>query len=129
MLSTIIMLGRLGRAVRHAFREEGFGALLAVAATLVVAATVAYCLGEGWGVVDGLYFAVGMLTTTNVADPDLTLDSGWLKIFTIAYQLLGIGVVVELVRRLAVSGIAVRTEEREAKRRRDPEGDEAAPPA
>ena len=54
-----------------------------------------YSLGSGWNVVDALYFAVATLTTTSVADPDLVLQDGWLKLFTVLYLLVGIGILVE----------------------------------
>jgi hypothetical protein len=59
--------------------------------TLVVIGTVSYALGEGWNVVDALYFAVATLTTTSVSDPDLVLEQGWMKIFAVFYLLIGIG--------------------------------------
>ena len=64
---------------------------------------------------DSLYFAVSTLTTTSVSDPDLVLDGGWLKIFTIFYQLIGIGILVEILRRLGFAFVAVRAEERAEK--------------
>ena len=48
-----------------------------------------------WNVVDAAYFAVATLTTTSVADPDLVLEDGWRKVFTILFQLVGIGILVE----------------------------------
>jgi hypothetical protein len=65
--------------------------------------------------VDALYFAVSTLTTTSVSDPDLVLDDGWVKIFTILYQLIGIGILVEILRRLGFAFVVVRAEERAAK--------------
>jgi hypothetical protein len=43
------------------------------------------------------------------------LDGGWLKIFTIFYQLIGIGILVEILRRLGFAFVAVRAEERAEK--------------
>jgi hypothetical protein len=65
-----------------------------------VLGTVSYALGEGWSVVDSLYFAVATLTTTSVADPDLVLQHDWMKVFSVFYILVGIGVLVETLRRL-----------------------------
>ena len=61
--------------------------------------------------VDALYFAMATLTTTSVADPDLVLQDGWLKIFTILYQLIGIGILVEILRRLGSAFVQVRKAE------------------
>ena len=61
---------------------------------------------------DALYFTVSTLTTTSVSDPDLTLNDRWLKVFTVLYQLIGIGIVVEILRRLGFAFVTVRQRER-----------------
>jgi hypothetical protein len=111
MLSALLMLRRLARTFRYAVREEEFLSVFGAGAVLVGIGTVGYTTGEGWNVVDAFYFAVATLTTTSVADPDLVLDDRWLKIFTVLYQLVGIGVLVEILRRLGVAFVAVRQEQ------------------
>jgi len=108
MLSALMMLRRVLPALRYATREEIFGAGL----LLVVIRTLSYTLGQDWNVVDSLYFSVSTLTTTSVSDPGLVLDDGWLKIFTVIYQLIGIGILVEVLRRLGIAFITVRAQER-----------------
>ena len=54
------------------------------------------------------------LTTTSVADPDLVLTSGWMKLFTVFYLLLGIGLLVEILRRLASAFVEVRAADKRA---------------
>jgi hypothetical protein len=49
-----------------------------------------------------------------VSDPDLVLDDRWLKVFTVFYQLVGIGILVEILRRLGIAFIAVRAKERDS---------------
>ena len=66
--------------------------------------------------VDGFYFAVCTLTTSSIADPDLTLTHEAMKIFTALYVLIGIGILVELARQLGVGFIKVREEHHAAKR-------------
>jgi hypothetical protein len=65
--------------------------------------------------VDGFYVAVATLTTSSVLDPSLTVTDGWLKVFTAFYVLVGIGILVEVGRRLGMGFIAAREEMREAK--------------
>jgi hypothetical protein len=79
---------------------------------LVISGTLAYTLGQDWNVIDALYFSVSTLTTTSVSDPDLVLDDGWIKIFTILYQIIGIGILVEILRRLGLAFVAVQARER-----------------
>ena len=83
-------------------------------ALLVVIGTLSFALGQDWNVVDAFYFAVSTLTTTSVADPDLVLDERWMKVFAVLYQLIGIGVLVEILRRLGMAFVVVRAQERHA---------------
>ena len=64
---------------------------------------------------DGFYFAVATLTTSSIADPDLTIIGAPIKIFTVFYVLLGIGILVELARQLGFAYIEIRRAERAAK--------------
>jgi hypothetical protein len=73
---------------------------------------VSYALGAGRNVVDALYFSVATLTATSVSDPDLVLEGGWLKLFRVFFQLIGIGILVEILRRLGLAFVAVRARER-----------------
>jgi Ion channel len=81
---------------------------------LVVIGTLTYTLSQDWNAVDSFYFSVSTLTTTSVSDPDLVLNDGWLKVFTVLYQLIGIGILVEVLRRLGIAFITVRAKERRA---------------
>ena len=51
------------------------------------------------------------LTTTSVADPDLVLEEGWMKLFTVFYQLIGIGILVEILRRMGIAFVRARAED------------------
>ena len=93
-----------------AFREEDFGRILGAAAALILVGTLAYTFGQDWSVVDGLYVAVATLTTSSVLDPKLAIAEPWLKIFTAFYVLVGIGILVEVARRLGMGFIASRDE-------------------
>jgi Ion channel len=109
------MLRRFLGAIRHAVKEENFAAVAGAAVVLILVGTVTYSLGEGWNVADGFYFAVSTLTTSSIADPDLTLTHEALKLFTAIYVLTGIGILVELARELGVGYMRER-EERHAAR-------------
>ena len=115
VLSALMMLRRFERALRHALREENFAAILGSAVTLIVVGTLAYTVGEDWSVVDGFYFAVATLTTSSIADPDLVITNSWLKVFTVFYILIGIGILVEVARQLGVALIHVQREDNAAK--------------
>ena len=118
MLSVASMLRRMLRAMKYAAKEENFAVVAGAAVTLILVGTVTYSLGEGWSVVDGFYFAVCTLTTSSIADPNLTLTHDALKLFTAIYVLTGIGILVELARRLGVGYVKERQEHHAARHAR-----------
>jgi hypothetical protein len=101
--------------LRYAVREEEFLPILGAGMALVLVGTISYALGEGWSVVDALYFAVATLTTSSVAHPELVLTTPWMKLFTVFYLLLGIGVLVEILHRLGIAFVTVRAADKAAK--------------
>ena len=112
MLSAILMFRRVAATLRYAVEEEEFLNIASAGLLLVMIGTVTYTFGADWNVVDSLDFAVTTLTTTSVGDPDLALEDGWLKLFTIGFQLLGIGILVEVLRRLGFAFLKVRSAEK-----------------
>jgi hypothetical protein len=110
MLSALLMVRRFVSAMRYAFREEEFGPVLGAGALLIAIGTITYSLGKGWSVVDGFYVAVATLTTSSILDPKLVITEPWLKVFTAFYVLVGIGILVEVARRLGMGFIASRAE-------------------
>ena len=115
MLSAFLMFRRFIRALRVAAREEGFWAIGLAGLTLIVIGTLTYTFSQDWSLVDGLYFAIATLTTSSIADPSLTLNGSGIKLFTIFYILIGIGILVELVRQLGFAFVEVKRLEREEK--------------
>ena len=119
MISALLMMRRLLTALRVALREEDFARVLSAGVALIVVGTLAYSFGGDWSLVDGLYVAVATLTTSSILDPDLTITDPWLKLFTAGYVLTGIGILVELARRLGMGFMTARAELEEAKRAGD----------
>jgi hypothetical protein len=110
MLSAFLMLRRLAAALRVALREEDFERVLSAGLFLIVVGTITFTLSTGWSVVDGFHVAVATLTTSSILDPKLTITDPWLKVFTAFYVLVGIGILVEIARRLGMGFIAARAE-------------------
>ena len=117
------MIRRLVAALRVALREEDFSRVLGAAVLLIALGTMTFRFSTDWSVADSFYVAVATLTTSSIMNPNLTIDDPWLGIFTAAYVLIGIGILVEVARRLGMGFIAAREEVRTAKR------DEATLPA
>jgi len=110
VISALLMMRRLATALRVALREEDFGRVLSAGLALIIIGTMAYSIGAGWSVADGLYVAVATLTTSSILDPRLTITDQWLKVFTAGYVLVGIGILVEIARRLGMGFIVARAE-------------------
>lgn len=104
------MLRRLLAALRVALRDEDFGRILGAGLLLIVIGTTTYSFGAGWSLVDGLDVAVATLTTSSILDPKLTITDPWLKVFTAGCVLVGIGILVEVARRLGMGFITARAE-------------------
>jgi len=115
VISALLMMRRLAGALRVALREEDFARVLSAGLLLIIIGTLAYSIGGGWSVVDGLYVAVATLTTSSILDPDLTITDPWLKVFTAGYVLVGIGILVEIARRLGMGFMTARAEVEEAR--------------
>jgi hypothetical protein len=114
MLGVVLMLGRFGKAVRHAARSEEFRGLAVAAVLMIVSGTVVYALLEHWSVVDAFYFAVSVLTTTTPTG--LVLTHTITKLFTAIYVLLGITIILEFARRIAVAYGELRIASRERRK-------------
>ncbi len=122
-MSVARMLQRMLRAMKVAAKEEHFAAVAGAGVSLILVGTVTYSLGEGWNVADGFYFAVCTLTTSSIADPNLTLTHEALKLFTAIYVLTGIGILVELARELGVGFVKERDERHATRHARRHKGD------
>lgn len=119
MISALLMMRRLAAALRVALREEDFGRVVSAALLLMIIGTLACTVGNGWSLADGLDVAVATLTTSSVLDPELTISDPWLKVFTAGYVLVGIGILVEVARRLGMGFIVARGEVEAAKAHAD----------
>jgi hypothetical protein len=109
------MFDRFAKALKVAVRDEGFVQILGTGILLVIVGTLTYTTSQDWSLVDGFYFAVATLTTSSIADPKLVISDGPIKIFTVFYILVGIGILVELVRQLGFAYVEVRRAEKAAK--------------
>ena len=90
---------RFGRAIRRGFSEPEFRGLLYLVAVVIGGGTLFYRLVERWGWIDSLYFTV--ITLTTVGYGDLAPTRPLSKIFTVVFVLLGIGLLITFIERVA----------------------------
>jgi uncharacterized membrane protein len=106
--------------LRRLLADEGFRAAFAMLTALMVIGTIFYVIVEGWSLLDSLYFAVIAAATVGFGDYTPQTDLG--KAFTIIYVLIGVGLLVMILGRIATGMVEVRleqsTDEQPRRRRR-----------
>ena len=99
MLSFLLNLARLFKAIVRSWRMPTFRATLSLAAILLLTGTVFYHRTEGWSWIDSLYFSTTTMSTVGFGDLTPQTDIG--KLFTVVYIFVGVGVFVALFTQLA----------------------------
>jgi hypothetical protein len=99
MRSLYLGLVRLFAGISHGLRDPEFRAIAFLLALSAVVGSVFYRAVEGWAWIDAMYFSFMALTT--VGDANLAPTSALGKIFTIAFSLIGIGLMLAFISRLA----------------------------
>jgi voltage-gated potassium channel len=89
----------VGVIVSGVREDPDFRSLALLVVGLLGSGTIFYMIVEGWGFVDALYFSTIVLTTVGLGDVAPTSDAG--KLFTTAYVLIGIGVLVAFAAAFA----------------------------
>jgi voltage-gated potassium channel len=100
----------IGVLVSGVREDPDFRALALLVAGLLGSGTLFYIIVEGWSFVDALYFSTIVLTTVGLGDVAPTSDAG--KLFTTAYVLIGIGVLVAFGTAFAQRLVARSEQER-----------------
>ena len=90
---------RFGRILRHGWSDREFRGVLYLVSVVIGAGAVFYRFVEDWSWTDAVYFTVITLTTVGYGDLSPTTTPS--KIFTVVLVLLGIGVIVAFVERIA----------------------------
>ena len=92
--------------LRALLADEAFRAAFALLAALMTIGTVFYVVVEGWSPLDSLYFAVIAAATVGFGDFAPQTDLG--KAFTIIYVLIGVGLLVMVLSRIAAGMVERR---------------------
>jgi hypothetical protein len=81
-----------------------------VTAIVIAGGTAFYTMHEGWSALDALYFTVTTLMTIGLSD--LAPSTALSKAFTIAYALVGIGLMASTIAVLAAATLEDEREHR-----------------
>lgn len=87
------------RAVKLGFAEPAFRGLVYLVSVVIGSGTLFYRFVEDWSWVDSFYFTVITLTTVGYGDIAPTRTAS--KLFTVVLVVLGIGLLVALIERVA----------------------------
>jgi voltage-gated potassium channel len=100
MTSFFLMIARFFRAFARSLKDQDseFRKLFLVVFALLLSGTLYYHFAENWRLIDALYFSVMTLTTIGSG---FTPTHDVSKIFTIIYLLVGIGVMLNFLARVA----------------------------
>jgi voltage-gated potassium channel len=101
------------RAIRTLWEDPAFRSLARLAIIAITSGTVFYWLFEDLSVVNALYFSVTTLTTVGYGDfsPDTTAG----KLFTVVYVLVGVGILLAFLSRVAVQVVETHMHDRESR--------------
>ena len=99
MLPFLYTFYRFGKSTWRAFTDPEFEAVATLAVIVLAVGTLTYHGLEGWGYIDSLYFSVTTLTTIGFGDLTPHTEVG--RLFTIAYVLVGIGVLLSFINAIA----------------------------
>lgn len=79
-------------------KNKEYRHLLYTTSIIILIGTVSYHFIEGWRYIDAFYFSVVTLTTIGFGDLHPVTDAG--KLFTVAYIILGVAVILQFINTL-----------------------------
>ncbi len=91
MIAFLVLFVTLGRLYRDMLKQPETRALMLLAMIVIVIGIVFYMNVEYWSFINALYFCVVTLGTVGYGDLTPTTDVG--KLFTVAYIIVGLGVI------------------------------------
>lgn len=108
MISFLVTVLRLLKAIVRSAQAEETRAALVLAILLLISGTTFYTSVEGWEWTDALYFCATTMSTVGLGDLSPQTDIG--KLFTVVYIFVGVGVFITLFVQFARALIRVHPE-------------------
>jgi voltage-gated potassium channel Kch len=116
VITLLLALRGLVRALAAVWRDPQTKALPLVVGLLVLTGTIFYWRFEDWTIIEALYFSVVTLTTVGYGD--LAPTTAETQIFTIIYIVTGIGLLVALLTAVGHQYLTQKGERLDALRHR-----------
>jgi Ion channel len=99
MISAVVNLIRLLKAIKRSWDTPLFRSAFLLAGMILLSGTIFYHSVEGWSWIDSFYFSVTTASTVGQGDLAPKTDAG--KLFTTLYIFVGVGVFFVLFALLA----------------------------
>jgi len=99
MFSFLLTIVRVLDTIWRGLRDPEFRDMFIGLMVLLIVGSTFYVMVEGWGVVDAAYFCIMTLSTVGYGDLHPTTAES--KIFTIVYLIVGAGLFVGFITKLA----------------------------
>ena len=106
MVPFFYMFYRIGRGIWQSLKDPEFEALFSLVLIILGCGTYFYHYIEEWSWLNSFYFSVTTLTTVGYGDFSPHTDAG--KLFTVAYLLVGIGVLLAFINYVAQKAVEER---------------------
>lgn len=110
----LVAFRHLGRAIRMGWTDPEFRVLLSSVLALIGLGVLFYTRVEGWSVLDSFYFVIITMTTVGYGDLSPVTAAG--KLVTVFFILVGIGLFLAFVSRIASLATASAAQARKAKK-------------
>ena len=101
MIAFGFALEKFFRSIWNGLNDPEFRPLFISVVVIILSGSLFYAWIEGWSLLDSLYFCVITLTTVGYGDISPTVPAS--QIFTIFYILIGIGILLAFINKLAIN--------------------------
>ena len=98
MITFLVTILQFFRAIIKGLKDPEFRAILITAFIVILIGTLFYMKVEKWSLIDSVYFCV--ITLTTVGYGDLFPTTPISRIFTVAYILIGIGILLAFIDKI-----------------------------
>ncbi len=99
LISLASIFNRFYKVMRAGWDDPEFRGLAIVLGSWVALGTIIYSLREGWSIIDSLYFSV--MTLTTIGYGDFAPSTSGMRLYTVVYSVMGIGLFVAFNAQLA----------------------------